>query len=254
MNITWLGQSGFLVEVADQRLLIDPYFSDIVERKEGLRRLVPPPCRVEALAPHALFITHDHLDHYDPETVAAVMNTASGCRLIGPASVTAHAVRDGIPKERLTCIAPGGTFAIGPFRITGTQARHSDALAIGLLLRTPSECLWFSGDTLYFPELAACVRELAGGPPDIAFVCINGRLGNMNLHEAARVVAELRPRLAVPMHYGMFAENTADPAEFRSDCDGCGVRTALLTVGHCMRTARLLDTHLHCVPSPFSSS
>jgi L-ascorbate 6-phosphate lactonase len=45
-------------------------------------------------------------------------------------------------------------------------------------------------------------------------VCINGKLGNMNLQEAARLTAQLQPRQVLPMHWGLFAENTLDPLEF----------------------------------------
>jgi L-ascorbate metabolism protein UlaG (beta-lactamase superfamily) len=51
-------------------------------------------------------------------------------------------------------------------------------------------------------------------PPTALLVCINGKLGNMTAAEAARLAAALRPRVAIPMHYGMFADNTADPQEF----------------------------------------
>lgn len=231
MTITWLGQSGYLLGIGDQRLLIDPFFSEVVERKQGVRRLVPPPCTIASLAPDLLFITHDHLDHYDPETVVEIMTVHPGCRLIGPSSVMAHAARDGIPATRLLSIVPGGTIACGSVSLTATPAQHSDPVAVGLLLKAFADCVWFSGDTLYFPELAARARLSAGRSPDLAFICINGRLGNMNVQEAARVIAELRPRVAVPMHYGMFAENTADPAEFVTCCAGLGRRAIALSHG-----------------------
>ncbi|MBM4156167.1 MAG: hypothetical protein FJ221_14250 [Lentisphaerae bacterium] len=66
MKATWLGQSGYLLEGGGVRLAIDPYLSDAVERAQGLKRLVPPPCTVAELAPDVLLITHDHLDHLRP--------------------------------------------------------------------------------------------------------------------------------------------------------------------------------------------
>jgi L-ascorbate metabolism protein UlaG (beta-lactamase superfamily) len=53
MNTTWLGQSGYLLVNRGQRLVIDPYFSDIGERKEGFRRLMSPPCSIADLSPDA---------------------------------------------------------------------------------------------------------------------------------------------------------------------------------------------------------
>lgn len=218
MHITWLGQSGYLLDDGETRLVIDPYFSDIVERKEGLRRLVPPPCSLASLSPQALCLTHDHLDHFDPETVGEIMGLFPECQLIGPASVGRHARAMGLPEQRMVSLAAGATASVGRIRLAATPARHSDPDAVGLVVDTDTAVLWFSGDTLYFPELSRLVRQTAGRAPDAAFVCINGRLGNMDLHTAARLVTELQPRVAVPMHYGMFAENTADPTEFRETC------------------------------------
>jgi L-ascorbate metabolism protein UlaG (beta-lactamase superfamily) len=45
-------------------------------------------------------------------------------------------------------------------------------------------------------------------------VCINGQYGNMNPEEAARLTHEIEPAVVVPMHWGLVAENTADPADF----------------------------------------
>lgn len=239
--ITWLGQSGYLLESTGRRLVLDPYFSDAVEHLQGLRRLVPPPCPVAELQPDALLITHDHLDHFDEETVAAIMQSAPACKLIGPTSVMRHAEKIGLPAARLTPLASGARVTACGFAIAATPARHSDASAIGLLVETENLLLWFSGDTLYAPELAAQIRALAPRTPDIACVCINGKLGNMNMSEAVTLMAELQPRLAVPTHYGMFAENTADPAAFVALCTRRGLAAVALPHGRAVSAAELFQ-------------
>ena len=231
LHITWLGQSGYLLEDVGQRLVLDPYFSDVVARVEGLRRLVPPPCPAAELKPDALLITHDHLDHFDEETIAAIMQSAPSCKLIGPSSVMKHAGKMGLAPARLTPLASGATLTLGGITITATPARHSDAAAVGLLMQAENILFWFSGDTLYSPELARQILALAPRAPDIACVCINGKLGNMNLTEATQLMSELWPRLAVPAHYGMFAENTADPGEFVAACARLGQPAAALPFG-----------------------
>ncbi len=240
LHITWLGQSGYLLEGAGQRVVIDPYFSDVVERVEGLRRLVPPPCPVAALKPDTLLITHDHLDHFDEETVAAILQSAPACKLIGPASVMKHAAKMGLAAVRLTPLASGEKLTLGGIAITATPARHSDAAAVGLLVQAENMLLWFSGDTLYAPELSHQILALAPRSPDIACICINGKLGNMNLTEATQLMTEMRPRLAVPAHYGMFAENTADHAEFVVACVRLGQPAFALPFGRAVDCAALL--------------
>jgi L-ascorbate metabolism protein UlaG (beta-lactamase superfamily) len=47
----------------------------------------------------------------------------------------------------------------------------------------------------------------------------------MNLDEAVRAVKRLRPKTALPMHYGLFAENTADPLPFIRECMSAGINS-----------------------------
>jgi L-ascorbate 6-phosphate lactonase len=50
--------------------------------------------------------------------------------------------------------------------------------------------------------------------PDVAFICINGKLGNMNYSEAALYADILRAKTAVPTHYDTIENNTENPENF----------------------------------------
>ena len=63
------------------------------------------------------------------------------------------------------------------------------------------------------------LEALAEKKLDAAFICINGKLGNMNVEEAVRLTRILRPKLAIPCHYGMFDSNTEDPAKYTGPLD-----------------------------------
>jgi len=231
MNLTWLGQGGFLLECDGRRLVIDPYLSDCLARLHGVRRLIPPPLTIEQLKPDVVFVTHDHLDHFDPETMVPLMNAFPDCRLVGPESVVEHGRREGFAEERLSCIAPGRTVEVAGYRLTATPAMHSDRFAVGVLIEAGGRLLYVSGDTLYSPTLGAEVLALAPRPIDCVLICVNGKLNNMDAASAAKVVGELRPAVAIPMHYGLFAENTVDPEEFLSPCREAGQPTRTLTPG-----------------------
>jgi L-ascorbate metabolism protein UlaG (beta-lactamase superfamily) len=56
-------------------------------------------------------------------------------------------------------------------------------------------------------------------------------MGNMNRDEALKVVFEIFPKRAHPMHYGLFAENTADPAPFVTACLEKGIDSFELIQG-----------------------
>ncbi len=232
MNITWIGQGGYLIEQDGQRLAVDPYLTDALAERLGLRRLAPPPIAIAELAAQAVFVTHDHLDHFDPETLVPWMRGFPEGRLLGPQSVVDHGRRLGLDESRLGLARVGEPIALQGLLLTPTPAQHSDPLAVGLLIEAGGRMVYLSGDTLYADTLAPQIRALlAGRRLDAALVCINGRLGNMNVEEAARLMAELRPGLAVPMHYGLFAENTADPSEFVVACRARGQDTRVLELG-----------------------
>ena len=231
MKITWLGQGGYLIEQAGQRLAVDPYLTDALAAQQGLRRLLPPPMSIAELEPDAVFITHDHLDHFDPQTLEPLLRQSPECPLFGPQSVIEHGRRLALDEHRLVLTGVGKPLRVPGFILKPTPAKHSDRFAVGLLVEAGGQLVYISGDTLYASTLAPQIRSLAGRPLDAAFVCINGRLGNMNLTEAAELVAALKPAIAVPMHYGMFAENTADPQEFVAACHARNQDTLLLETG-----------------------
>lgn len=241
MKIRWIGQSGFMLEHDRRRLVIDPYLSDSLARLQGLNRLFPPPVSLAQLQPDAVFITHDHLDHFDPETLAPLKDMYPTCILAGPQSVLRHARMLGFAESRLLGICPGQTIQMAGFTLTGTPAYHSDKFAVGLLVAASGRLLYFSGDTLYTPALASQIREHMTHSLEFAFVCINGRLDNMNLCEAAEFMAELCPTMAIPMHYGLFAENTADPNEFIAACNARQQPAVALELGKSVTLSNLLN-------------
>jgi L-ascorbate metabolism protein UlaG (beta-lactamase superfamily) len=44
--------------------------------------------------------------------------------------------------------------------------------------------------------------------------CINGNYGNLTPEEAAELTEAIKPKIVIPMHYGLFPGNTRDPKEF----------------------------------------
>ena len=78
MKITWLGQAGLLLEAPDITIMIDPYLSDSVGEKDARKhRRVPVKDTLFSVCPNVMIFTHNHLDHYDPETVKRVLKKAT---------------------------------------------------------------------------------------------------------------------------------------------------------------------------------
>jgi len=236
MRITWIAQGGFMFDEGPVRLVVDPYLSDACKSE----RLVPAPLSVEQLAPSAVFCTHDHTDHLDPIAVPRIAERYPQCRLMGPESVAGKMAELGISEARIESVEVGQRVEIEPLTLTAMPAHHTDPHAVGLLVRGAGRCVYVSGDTEYAETLAEDVASLAKVRLDAMLVCINGRLGNMNAEYAARVAAALRPRVAIPMHYGLFASNTADPQPFVDACAAAGIHATTLEVGRTMELAELL--------------
>ena len=83
MKITWLGQAGLLFETDGKVILLDPYLSDSVERIEPHnRRRVPVDPRFLSLKPDLILLTHNHLDHTDPETLCHYLGEDSAVTVL----------------------------------------------------------------------------------------------------------------------------------------------------------------------------
>lgn len=210
MKIRFLGQSGYVLKTESSEIIIDPYLSDSVNRVAGRPRTLPIPIKAEAIACDAVICTHNHLDHLDSDTVAEIddnqffITTNEGkaeLKKMGKANVTALNVGDGI--------------TIGDFEITAVFADHT-VEAFGLIIKAEGRTLYFSGDTLYNEKLF----EIAEFKPDYTFICINGRLGNMNAREALVTAEKIGAKVNVPNHYDMFESNSENPLLFSEKISG----------------------------------
>ena len=223
MTITWLTQGGFVFEASGYRLVVDPYMSDSLAGK--VTRLVSFPLAAGELRPDAVICTHDHLDHLDPDSITMIAGSYPQCLFSGPERAHRHLGELGISKPLLLEVRKRIEF--GPLSITPTFAKHSDPSAVGLLIETAGQKVYLTADTEFDEQLFTPSVEGANA----VLVCINGRLGNMNWQKAVETVRHLKPSMALPMHYGLFAENTEDPGPFISACREAGITSFEMTPG-----------------------
>jgi L-ascorbate metabolism protein UlaG (beta-lactamase superfamily) len=230
----WLGQAGYLIKAhSGLTVMIDPYFSDEGARLEGLTRLFTSPITANEFHPDILLVSHGHLDHFDDPTIRTY---AAGGRttLMAPPSCTLRALALGWPASKLRSLQPGTSAKKGGCEVTATFARHTLPDAIGFHMSIDGIRFWHSGDT----EYDAGLRTLVSTSVDVAFICINGGGGNMNAHEAAFLIWQLKPRVVVPMHYGLWSAEdyryhgaapnaTPDPALFATTLATLGSRVRI---------------------------
>lgn len=215
MKITWLGQAGVLLESGGTIIMIDPYLSDSVEKiNPRSRRRVPVDRRFLSLCPDVIVLTHDHLDHTDPETLTHYLS--------GNRSLTVLAAENAWSRVRQ--LGGGHNFVRmthhtqftlptaedGELRFSAVKAEHSDPAAIGILIDLEGKRLYFTGDTLYNTDIFSDLSE----PVDAVFLPVNGAGNNMNLLDAARFCRQLQPRCAIPVHWGMFDDVDAGQLDY----------------------------------------
>ncbi len=197
LEITWLGESGFILDDGNTTILLDPYFSDALgERRADRHRLLPVKEEWLERDYDLVLFTHCHIDHTDPQTIHMLLKKNPRMILAGPPS--SHAVLEDCP-----CyfeLLEGAKVSLGMFSIRALPAIHSDRYALGFEIRHEGKVLYFSGDTALLCDLAARVPHA----PDAAFLCFNAGVGkNMNAKDASVLAQRIDAKLVIPFHYGI---------------------------------------------------
>lgn len=205
MQVTLVGQAGLLFETNGFRVLIDPYFSDAVEKinPNSFRRM-PMKEKFWDVHPEVMVFTHNHLDHYDPETAEHFLRRESGMTVLAAPEVWKQVRTVGCGHNYVR-FARHTQWTQGGVRFTAVKAEHSDPAPIGVILDDGEKKVYVTGDTLYNSEI---FDDLPDGI-DTVFLPVNGVGNNMNFADAARFAERVGAKRTVPIHIGMFDELTA---------------------------------------------
>jgi L-ascorbate metabolism protein UlaG (beta-lactamase superfamily) len=199
-RIVFLGHSSVLIELAGVRLLTDPILRG---RVAHLRRRAPPVDHSAIENPDAVLISHLHHDHLD---LASLRLLGRDVPVFVPVGAGTWLRRRGFTAVRE--LGVDEVAAMGPLAVGAVQARHDGrrlggprAETLGYVVRGV-RAVYFAGDTELFEEMSRLGHEL-----DVALLPISGwgstlGPGHMDPLQAARAVDLLRPRLAIPIHWG----------------------------------------------------
>lgn len=199
MKITWLGQAGLLFETDDLKIMVDPYLSDsVVKVNPNNYRRVPVDESFFNVRPDVMIFTHNHLDHYDPETVMRFINAETQITVLAPTSVW-NEVRQFGGRNNYVMFNRWSRWTEKEVRFSAVKAEHSDAYAIGVILEAEGKKYYITGDTLYNEEIFGDLQE----DIDVIFLPVNGLGNNMNMTDAKCFCERVGAR-AVPMHCGLF--------------------------------------------------
>ncbi|WP_261663066.1 metal-dependent hydrolase [Deinococcus sp. Marseille-Q6407] len=220
MQLNYLGHSTFLLETAQHRVLIDPFL-------EGPTSPVTP---AEALSwpLDAVLISHAHGDHWGN----ALDFGRRGVPIIATAEIGDYAQAHG--AEQAIGANIGGTVRDEWGSVTFTPAFHSSSfpdgtyggMPCGLIVEMDGVTLYHAGDTCAFSDMALIGERGL----DAALLPVGDHF-TMGPAEAARCLDWLKPRVAVPMHYGTFPPLVGDPQEFARLGRDKGVDVQVLNPG-----------------------
>jgi L-ascorbate metabolism protein UlaG (beta-lactamase superfamily) len=199
-RLTWFGHATVRLELSGTRLLTDPLLRARVAHLRRHAGEPPPPGRLDAV-----LISHLHRDHLDLPSLRGLDPDAP---VVVPRGASAPLRRSG---RELVELAVGEEHAIGDVSVLAVPAVHDgrrsplgvEAETVGYVISAGGRRVYFAGDT----ERFAAMAEL--GALDIALLPIWGwgpKLGpgHMDPEQAAEAAALLRPRVAVPIHWGTY--------------------------------------------------
>ncbi|MHB9071295.1 MAG: MBL fold metallo-hydrolase [Sedimentisphaerales bacterium] len=225
--IFWLGGAGFLMKYADGfSICIDPYLSDSVERLCGFKRLHPSPINADDLRFDILFITHEHADHLDEDSIDMLINRNPNAVVYAPQScdklLNSHRIK-------YVSVSAGQKIIADNLKTTVIKADHGDLslFAVGYIFEKSGRVIYHTGDTCYDDKIFKSAIKLK---PDIILPCINGAYGNLNEQQAAGLVAACSPAHTIPMHFGLFKEHGGYPKKFMAILKELYVKTKVHTL------------------------
>jgi L-ascorbate metabolism protein UlaG (beta-lactamase superfamily) len=192
VSLEWLGHAGFRIKKGVV-VYIDPYQAD------------GEPADI-------ILITHEHFDHLDKASIGRISRQgtkifmAPGCR----------------GKLDGTVLEPGHSIDFRGVKVTAVPAYnigkpfHKKGECIGFVIEIGGVRIYHAGDTDKIPEMGN-LRNI-----DIALLPVGGTY-TMNASEAAEAAKLIKPKMAIPMHYGKIVGSEEDSSVFES-LAGCKVK------------------------------
>jgi L-ascorbate metabolism protein UlaG (beta-lactamase superfamily) len=202
-SLTYIGHATTLLRLDRSSILTDPMLRPWLG---PLRRHGPEPPRGLPEIPDAVLISHLHRDHLDIRSLRRVPRKTP---VVVPRGAAKWARKGG--AERIHEVSPGESTSFGGIEVTAVPAEHdgrrhpwgSEVEPLGYVIRGGGRSVYFAGDTDLFPAMSDL------GPLDLALLPVWGwgptvGSGHLDPESAGRALARLRPRLAVPIHWGTF--------------------------------------------------
>jgi L-ascorbate metabolism protein UlaG (beta-lactamase superfamily) len=213
-NVKHLKQSTVRMEANGKVIYFDPVWLDGAPKDADI-----------------IFITHTHGDHF---SVGDIKNLSKdGTILVVTEDGAAMARKEGI--KSIVSVVPNREYSVGGIKFKTVPAYNTNKEFhpksnkwVGYIVTANSANYYFAGDTDIIPEMKAL-------KVDVAFLPIGGTY-TMNVQEAIKAANEIKPKVAVPIHFADVVGTTDDAVAFVSGLDrsikGVIVKDLLYGVSH----------------------
>ncbi len=206
IKIRWYGHDTFTLEKSIT-ICIDPY---------KLSR---------SILPDIILISHNHFDHMSLDDLKKI--SSNNTTIVAAKECMEQLTK--IPSKEKIGLSPGQEKTINDIKIKAIPAYNIDKInpdtrkpfhpkednKIGFVVNMGGTSIYHTGDSDLVPEMDNL-------KPDILLVPVSGTYV-MTAKEAARAVEKIKPKVAIPMHYGTIVGNEDDAKEFRDMVKSCEV-------------------------------
>ena len=158
-----------------------------------------------------VFITHDHFDHYSEEDIDKVIN--ENTTIIIPEELLTKILRKGINKNAVITVESNKEYMVQGIKFETIPAYNTDKTFhpkendwVGYIITLDGIRYYIAGDT----DITEENRKVKC---DVAFVPVGGTY-TMDFKEAAQLINEIQPKIAVPIHYGSVVGTRQDATDF----------------------------------------
>ena len=158
-----------------------------------------------------VFITHDHYDHYSEEDIDKVIN--ENTTIIIPEELLKKLLRKGINKNAIITVEPNKNYMVQGIKFETISAYNTNKTFhpkengwVGYIIIINGIRYYIAGDT-------DITEENKQVKCDVAFVPVGGTY-TMDFKEAASLINEIKPKIAIPNHYGSIVGTEQDAIDF----------------------------------------
>mgnify|MGYP002587934736 CR=1 FL=1 len=158
-----------------------------------------------------IFITHDHYDHYSEEDIDKVIG--ENTTIVIPEELLTKLLKKGIQKSAIITVEPNKEYMIQGIKFETIPAYNTNKAFhpkenewVGYVIEIQGSKYYIAGDT-------DITEENKKVKCDIAFVPVGGTY-TMDFKEAAQLINEIQPKIAVPIHYGSVVGTEQDAIDF----------------------------------------